>query len=119
MNWPPLAACTVTGVIQYVDRGEIPDVLDPQTVMTATINGRTFPSDPPSPPGLPGNNPIASHPMFKIETLTPNGWTDDASLLGFGASQEDNRWPTQDAALAACAELCAVMDPTRLRVVPT
>jgi hypothetical protein len=55
---------------------------------------------------------------FKIETLTANGWTDDPTLLGFGASQDDNRWPTQDAALAACAELCAVLDPTRLRVVP-
>ena len=55
---------------------------------------------------------------FKIETLTANGWSDDASLLGFGASQEDNRWPTQDAALVACTELCAVLDPTRLRVVP-
>jgi hypothetical protein len=55
---------------------------------------------------------------FKIETLTANGWTDDVSLLGFGASQDDNRWPTQNAALAACAELCAVLDPTRLRVVP-
>ncbi|MCE2836584.1 MAG: hypothetical protein LW834_06450 [Cyanobium sp. 49614_E6] len=56
---------------------------------------------------------------FKIETLTDDGWTDDASLLGFGVSQfDDNRWPTQNAALDACAELCAVLDPTRLRVVP-
>ena len=54
---------------------------------------------------------------FKIETLTADGWSDDASLLGFGASQDDNRWPSQAAALAACAELCAVLDPTRLRVV--
>ena len=54
---------------------------------------------------------------FKIETLTADGWSDDASLLGFGASQDDNRWPTQAAALAACAELCAVLDPIRLRVV--
>ena len=55
---------------------------------------------------------------FKIETLSADGWTDDPALLGFGASQDDNRWPTQDAALAACAELCAVLDPTLLRVVP-
>jgi hypothetical protein len=54
---------------------------------------------------------------FKIETLTADGWSDDASLLGFSASQDDNRWPSQAAALAACVELCAVLDPTRLRVV--
>jgi hypothetical protein len=54
---------------------------------------------------------------FRIETLTADGWSDDASLLGFGASQDDNRWPSYDAALAACAELCAVLNPTRLRVV--
>jgi hypothetical protein len=54
---------------------------------------------------------------FKIETLTADGWSDDASLLGFGASREDNRWPSQAAALAACVELCAVLNPTRLRVV--
>lgn len=56
--------------------------------------------------------------MFKVEALTPDGWSDDASLLGFGASQDCNRWPSQDAALAACVEMCDVMDPTRLRVVP-
>jgi hypothetical protein len=54
---------------------------------------------------------------FKIETLTADGWSDDASLLGFGASQDENRWPSQAAALAACAELCAALDPTRMRVV--
>jgi hypothetical protein len=56
--------------------------------------------------------------MFKVEALTPDGWSDDASLLGFGTSQDDNRWPSQDAALAACVEMCDVLDPTRLRVVP-
>jgi len=45
---------------------------------------------------------------FKIEALTADGWSDDPSLLGFGASQDENRWPSQAAALAACAELCAV-----------
>ena len=67
----------------------------------------------------PATHPTASTAMqaFKIETLTADGWSDDASLLGFGASQDDNRWPTRAAALAACAELCAVLDPTRLRVV--
>jgi hypothetical protein len=54
---------------------------------------------------------------YKIETLTLNGWTDDASLLGFGCSQDDNIWPTQEAALAACVDLGTVLDPTRLRVV--
>ena len=54
---------------------------------------------------------------FKIETLTADDWSDDPSLLGHGATDDDNRWPTQAAALAACAELCAVLDPTRLRVV--
>jgi hypothetical protein len=54
---------------------------------------------------------------FKIETLTADGWSDDAGLLGFGASQDDNRWPSQAAALVACVDLCAVLDPTRLRVV--
>ena len=54
---------------------------------------------------------------FRIETLTADGWSDDASLLGFGASQNDNSWPTRAAALAACVELCAVLEPTRLRVV--
>jgi len=56
--------------------------------------------------------------MFKVEALTPDGWSDDASLLGFGTSQDDNRWPSKDAALAACVEMCDVMDPRRLRVVP-
>jgi hypothetical protein len=55
---------------------------------------------------------------FKIETLVNGEWTDDASLLGFGCNQGDNLWPSQAAALAACIELCAVLDPTRLRVVP-
>ena len=56
---------------------------------------------------------------FKIETFTTDGWSDDASLLGFGASQDDNRWPTQAAALAACDELAAVgFDRSALRVVP-
>ena len=61
--------------------------------------------------------PSPTMQAFRIETLTADGWSDDASLLGFGASQDDNRWPSQDAALAACIELCAVLDPTRLRVV--
>ena len=55
---------------------------------------------------------------FKIETLTADEWTDDPTLLGFGTTDEDNRWGTREAALRACTELCAVLDPTRLRVVP-
>ena len=55
---------------------------------------------------------------FKIQTLTAYGWSDDASLLGHGASQDDNRWPTEAAALQACAELIEVLGPTPLRVVP-
>jgi hypothetical protein len=54
---------------------------------------------------------------FKIETLVNGEWTDDASLLGFGCNQGNNLWPSQAAALAFI-ELCAVLDPTRLRVVP-
>jgi hypothetical protein len=54
---------------------------------------------------------------FRIETLTSEGWTDDASLLGFGVNQSANRWPTQAAALAACEELGRVLDAARLRVV--
>jgi hypothetical protein len=55
---------------------------------------------------------------YRIETLTDDGcWTNDASLLGFGDRQDFNRWPSQSAALAACVELCTVLDPTRLRVV--
>jgi hypothetical protein len=76
-------------------------------------------------------SPANTMQAFKIETLTADGWSDDPSLLGFGASQDDNRWPTRAAAMAACYELCAVprrlpwaisssrvaLEPTRLRVV--
>lgn len=55
---------------------------------------------------------------FKIQTLTAHGWTDDASFLGHGTSQDDNRWPTEAAALQACAELIEVLGPSPLRVVP-
>lgn len=55
---------------------------------------------------------------FKIQTLGAFGWTDDASLLGHGASQDDNHWLTEAAALQACAELIEVLGSTPLRVVP-
>ena len=57
MNWPPLAARTVTDVIQYLHRGEIPDALNPQPAMTvstlqsqlkaarATVNALEFGTD--------------------------------------------------------------------------
>jgi len=55
---------------------------------------------------------------YKIETLTDYGWTDDVNMLG-GFSQSDNSWPSQDAALAAIAELCRdwMWDRAGLRVV--
>jgi len=54
---------------------------------------------------------------YKIETLTSEGWTDDASLLGIGCTQADNTWPSEHAALAAIAELQSVgFDPAELRV---
>lgn len=65
--------------------------------------------------------PIASHPMFKIETHSKYlGWTDDPSFLGHGATDEDNRWPTEGDAESACYELAAagVVSPECLRVVP-
>jgi hypothetical protein len=59
--------------------------------------------------------------MFKIETLSKHhGWTDDPSFLGHGATNEDNRWPTEGDAESACYELAAagVVAPECLRVVP-
>jgi hypothetical protein len=58
--------------------------------------------------------------MFKIETNTDHGWTDDPSILGHGCTDKDNRWPTEAAALAACDELAsyAGFDRSKLRVVP-
>ena len=62
---------------------------------------------------------ITTTPAFKIEILTADGWSDDTSLLGAGANQDANRWRSQAAAQAACADLVTVgFDPSRLRVAP-
>ena len=45
---------------------------------------------------------------FRIETLSNGEWTDDASLLGHGCTQEDNEWPDEAQALAAIDALVAV-----------
>lgn len=46
--------------------------------------------------------------MFKIETCSEHhGWIDYPELLGIGCSDDDNRWPTEAEALAACDELAA------------
>ena len=46
--------------------------------------------------------------MFKIESYDPFlGWTDDVSLLG-GFAQDDNCWITEAEAEAACDELASV-----------
>ena len=57
--------------------------------------------------------------MFKIETLSIYGWTDDPTLLGHGCTDGDNRWPTKAEALAARDELAGVFGFSRseLRVV--
>lgn len=69
--------------------------------------------------GDPSAQPLTAMTAYKIQTLTAYGWSDDASLLGHGASQDDNRWPTKAAALQVCAELGEVLGSTRLRVVHT
>lgn len=62
---------------------------------------------------------ITTVPAFKIEILTADDWSDDASLLGAGANQDANRWRSQAAAQAACDDLVTVgFDPARLRVAP-
>jgi len=63
------------------------------------------------------NHAIPMATTYKIETLTSEGWTDDASLLGAGCTQADNTWPSKEAALAAIAELESVgFNPAELRV---
>jgi hypothetical protein len=55
---------------------------------------------------------------FKIEIFANGEWTDDASLLGNGCNQNDNLWPTESAALAACEDLALVgFDRSELRVI--
>lgn len=62
----------------------------------------------------------ASTQMFKIETLSLHGWTDDPSYLGFGCIESDARWGSEAEALAACDELAEAWGYPRssLRVVP-
>ena len=56
---------------------------------------------------------------YIIETLTPDGWTDDASLLGHCFTQARNGWPTEAEAQAAVAELVELgFIANRMRVVP-
>ena len=58
--------------------------------------------------------------MFAIECHSEHlGWTDDSSFLGWGCVENDNRWPTEAEALAACNELADVWGCPRssLRVV--
>jgi hypothetical protein len=45
---------------------------------------------------------------YEIQTLTADGWSNDASLLGHGCSQADNSWATEADAIAAMAELISV-----------
>ena len=57
---------------------------------------------------------------YIIETLTPDGWTDDTSLLRhcYG-TQVLNGWPTEAEAQAAVAELVELgFIADRMRVVP-
>jgi hypothetical protein len=55
---------------------------------------------------------------YQIETFNDGEWTDDVSLLGLGARQDDNVWPTEASALAACEDLILVgFDRSELRVV--
>ena len=58
--------------------------------------------------------------VFKIETLSPHGWTDDPASLGHGCAESDNRWSSEAEALATCDELAGLWDCPRssLRVVP-
>jgi hypothetical protein len=60
--------------------------------------------------------------MFKIEAYNPesDSWTDDASLLRHGCTQNDNLWNTEALALATCDELASTCGFCRddLRVVP-
>lgn len=56
---------------------------------------------------------------YIIETLTPDGWTDDTSLLGHCFTQALNGWPTEAEAQAAVAELVELgFIADRMRVVP-
>jgi hypothetical protein len=55
--------------------------------------------------------------IYEIQTLTAEGWTNDASLLGHGASQADNEWATEAEAAAAIDDLVAAgFDRDALRV---
>lgn len=54
---------------------------------------------------------------YEIQIQAAQGWTADAELLGHGCTQDDNRWPSEAAALAAIDELVAVgFDRDELRV---
>lgn len=56
--------------------------------------------------------------VYEIQIRSADGWTNDAELLGHGCTQDDNRWPSEAAALAAVDELVAVgFDRDELRVV--
>jgi hypothetical protein len=59
--------------------------------------------------------------LYAIEIQHPTmGWTDDPTLLGNGCNANDNRWPSEVEALAACDELARDLEIHRdaLRVVP-
>jgi len=58
--------------------------------------------------------------IFKIESLTLDGWTDDPASLGFGSTESDNRWDSEVEALVTCDELAKAWGCPRssLRVVP-
>ena len=45
---------------------------------------------------------------FRIETLSNDEWTDDASLLGHGCTEQDNDFADDLEALAVIDELVAV-----------
>lgn len=56
---------------------------------------------------------------YIIETLTPDGWTDDTSMLGHGCVQVRNGWRTEAEAQAVVAELVGLgFIADRMRVVP-
>ena len=59
-------------------------------------------------------------PLYTIETLHPStGWTDNPTLLGNGCSANNNRWLSEEEAIAACDELAQGLGVFRnaLRVV--
>jgi hypothetical protein len=55
---------------------------------------------------------------YQIETFNDGEWTDDVSLLGLGARQDDNVWPSAQDARDAIDQLAMVgFDRDDLRVV--